>query len=71
VSASSEPSKGESRPAANAQATHRTRSRTKPPIIEVVYIPTKFDPDDKKVVYDIIADWILKDIEKEMKKTEC
>jgi hypothetical protein len=68
VSVSSPAVEGESAPAANAQPTHRTRSRIKPPIIEVVYVPTKFDPDDAKVVYDILADWILKDIEKEMKK---
>jgi len=54
--------------AANAQPTRRIRSRIKPPIIEVVYVPTKIDSDDKKVVYDIIADWILADIEKEIKK---
>lgn len=50
------------------ESPHRRPSRIKPPIIEVVYVPTKFDPDDAKVVYDILADWILKDIEKEMKK---
>jgi len=58
---------GESRPAANDAPPRRTRSRIKPPIIEVVYVPTKIDPSDQKVVYDILADWILKDIEKEMK----
>jgi hypothetical protein len=58
----------ESVPAANNQTTRRTRSRVKPPTIEVVYVPTKFDPDDQKVVYDILADWILKDIEKEIKE---
>ncbi|MEW5945035.1 MAG: hypothetical protein AB1742_02435 [bacterium] len=56
------------RPAANAQPTRRTRSRIKLPVIEVVYVPTKFDPCDEKVIYGIIADWILKDIKKEMKK---
>lgn len=58
----------ESAHTAFAQPTRRTRSRVKPPIIEVVYVPTKFDPDDKKVVYGILADWILKDIEKEMRE---
>jgi len=55
-------------PDSNAQPTRRTRSRIKPPIIEVVYVPTKFDPDDEKVIYGIIADWILTDIEKEIKE---
>ncbi len=68
VSALGRAGEGESADAANAQPTRRTRSRIKPPIIEVVYVPTKFDPYEQKVVYDILADWILKDIEKEMKK---
>jgi len=68
VSALSRAVEGESSPAANAAPTRRTRSRIKPPIIEVVYVPTKFDPYDQKVVYGILADWILADIEKEMKK---
>jgi len=68
VSALGRAVEGESAAAANTQPTRRPRSRIKPPIIEVVYVPTKFDPDDAKVVYDILADWILKDIEKEIKK---
>ena len=67
VSAPAPAVEGESSPALNAQPTRRTRSRIKPPIIEVIYVPTKFDPDDKKVVYDILAEWILNDIEKEIK----
>lgn len=59
---------GEPALAASAQPTRKTRSRIKPPIIDVVYVPTKFDPDDLKVIYGIIADWILNDIEKEMRK---
>lgn len=59
---------GESRPLANGAPTRRTRSRIKPPIIEVVYVPTKIDHDDKKVVYDIIANWILAGIEKDIKE---
>ena len=46
----------------------RRRSRIKPPIIEVVYVPTKFDSYDEKVIYGILADWILAGIEKEMKE---
>ena len=67
VSAFDRAVEGESRPAANAAPTRKTRSRIKPPVIEVVYVPTKIDPYDQKVVYDIIANWILKGIEKEMK----
>lgn len=68
VSALGRTVEGESRPAADAAPTRKTHSRIKPPIIEVIYVPTEIDPNDQKVVYDILADWILKDIEKEMKK---
>ncbi len=40
--------------------------RTKNPKIEVVPIPTKFDPEDEKVIINILADWILQDIEEEL-----
>jgi len=50
------------------EGPRRRTSSIKPPIIEVVYIPTKFDPYDEKVIFGIIADWILTDIEKEMKE---
>lgn len=68
VSAPVPPVEEESAPVANTQPTRRTRSRIKPPIIEVIYVPTKFDPYDEKVIYGIIADWILADIEKEIKE---
>ena len=57
----------ESTPSANAKPTRRTRN-TRQPVIEVVYVPTRFEPYDEKVIYGILADWILNDIEKEMKK---
>jgi hypothetical protein len=68
VSAPAPAVEGESSPVLNAQPTRRTRSRVKPPVIEVVYVPTKFDPYEDKIVYGILADWILADIETEMKE---
>ena len=50
------------------EGPRRRTSRIKPPIIEVVYVPTKVDPYEEKIVYGILADWILADIEKEMKE---
>ena len=32
-----------------------------------MFVPTRFDPYDEKVVVGNMADWILRDIEKELK----
>ena len=48
----------------------RGRRRTKDPDIELVLVPTRFDPSDEKVVVGIMADWILRDIEKEHKEKQ-
>lgn len=39
--------------------------RTENPKIEVVYVPTKRTPDEERLPVDIIADWIVRDLEKE------
>ncbi len=48
----------------------KRRRRTKDPEIEIVYVPTRFDSYDEKVVVGIMADWILRDIEKELKQKQ-
>ena len=67
VPAFSVPGKEECVHSPSAKTTLRTRN-TKQPEIEVVCIPTKFDPDDMRGVVDILADWIIADIEKDLNR---
>jgi hypothetical protein len=53
-----------------ASVGFKGRRRTKDPEIEIVFVPPRFDPDDEKVVVGIMADWILRDIEKELKQKQ-
>jgi len=39
--------------------------RTENPKIEVVYVPTKRTPDEEKLPVEILASWIMRDLEKE------
>ena len=39
--------------------------RIENPEIEIVFVPTRRTPDEERLPIDIMADWIIRDLEKE------